>query len=189
MTSRGIKTQVLPASVLAGFWEIPVNEYIYKKRLEKPPLKKYFLICKIIRCSHQKMLKLNTYKFAIHGGCLKSPSWALQETQLCFSLFSNAATLLFFLHYFRGSGIGNKCASYLLVKESPEHGQRDVEEQHSEDHLDLCNQEFLVPTRGKRRCFIYSMTSLVLTCFHLHMHTALTSYFSSAQSIQWALLG
>lgn len=35
--------------------------------------------------------------------------------------------------------------SYLLVKESPEHGQRDVEEQHPHHHLHLGNQEFLEP--------------------------------------------
>lgn len=38
---------------------------------------------------------------------------------------------------------------YLLVEQGPEHGQRDVEEEHPEDHLDLRNQEFLVPSRGR----------------------------------------
>lgn len=44
-----------------------------------------------------------------------------------------------------------KRGSYLLVEQRPEHGQRDVEEEHPEDHLDLRDQEFLVPSRRREK--------------------------------------
>lgn len=44
---------------------------------------------------------------------------------------------------------------YLLVKESPEHGQRDVEEHHLQNHLDLRDQKFLQPIREEDSAFIF----------------------------------
>lgn len=41
------------------------------------------------------------------------------------------------------SEIKEAAGGHLLVEESPEHGQRDVEEQNLEDHLDLSDQKFL----------------------------------------------
>lgn len=46
--------------------------------------------------------------------------------------------------------IKENAGGHLLVEESPEHGQRDVEEQNLEDHLDLRDQKFL-GARKKRR--------------------------------------
>lgn len=44
--------------------------------------------------------------------------------------------------------------------------------------------------RPKKRDYdFYIHDCAVWTCLYLHMYTALTSYFSSAQSIQWVLLG
>lgn len=57
-----------------------------------------------------------------------------------------------------------KGVSYLLVKQSPEHGQRDVEEEHSEDHLHLRDQEFLVPRSRKKRVFLRSVANFVAEC-------------------------
>lgn len=84
-----------------------------------------------------------------------------------------------------------KGVSYLLVEQSPEHGQRDVEEEHPEDHLHLRNQEFLVPnSRREKSVFLRSVVNLVAGFVDtLVGRIALTSYFSSAQSIQWVLLG
>lgn len=41
------------------------------------------------------------------------------------------------------SEIKENVEGYLLIEESPEHGQRNVEEQNLEDHLDLRDQKFL----------------------------------------------
>lgn len=41
------------------------------------------------------------------------------------------------------SKINGDAGGHLLIKESPEHGQRDVQEQNLEHHLDLCDQKFL----------------------------------------------
>lgn len=35
-------------------------------------------------------------------------------------------------------------ASYLLIEQGPEHGQRDVENQNAQHHLDLLDQAFLI---------------------------------------------
>lgn len=54
---------------------------------------------------------------------------------------------------------------HLLVKESPEHGQRNVEEQHLEDHLHLRNQEFLeMQGEGENLGFKRLSVLLVFTC-------------------------
>lgn len=41
------------------------------------------------------------------------------------------------------SKMKENAGGHLLVEESPEHGQRDVEEQNLEDHLNLGDQKFL----------------------------------------------
>lgn len=41
------------------------------------------------------------------------------------------------------SEIRENLGGYLLIEERPEHGQRNVEEQNLEDHLDLGDQKFL----------------------------------------------
>lgn len=43
----------------------------------------------------------------------------------------------------RSSEIRENLGGYLLIEESPEHGQRNEEEQNLEDHLDLRDQKFL----------------------------------------------
>lgn len=53
-----------------------------------------------------------------------------------------------------GSEIRENLGGYLLIEESPEHGQRDVEEQNLEDHLDLRDQKFL--GEKKRRAEVNS---------------------------------
>lgn len=68
---------------------------------------------------------------------------------------------------------------HLLVEESPEHGQRDVEEQNLQDHLHLCDQKFLGARKEKKVVREGCLGVLVR-----HGGGTLTSYFSSAQSIQ-----
>lgn len=42
-------------------------------------------------------------------------------------------------------------ASYLLIEQGPEHGQRDVEDQNAQHHLDLLDQAFLMGERQETR--------------------------------------
>lgn len=48
------------------------------------------------------------------------------------------------------SKIKKNASGHLLVEESPEHGQRDVQEQNLEDHLDLRDQKFLGAEKERR---------------------------------------
>ena len=77
-----IKTSVLPAFVQPGLWALPVEEKTDRSSNT---------LCNI--CAHKvwkaKSQKLNAHNSAVQGGRLEGPSWALQETQLCFSLFLN----------------------------------------------------------------------------------------------------
>lgn len=76
------------------------------------------------------------------------------------------------------SEIRENLGGYLLIEESPEHGQRDVEEQNLEDHLDLRDQKFLGEKKrraGGQHAAWRARPRAAAT---------LTSYFSSAQSIQ-----
>lgn len=68
---------------------------------------------------------------------------------------------------------------HLLVEESPEHGQRDVEEQNLQDHLHLCDQKFL-GARKEEKVFREGCLGALVQ----RRDGTLTSYFSSAQSIQ-----
>lgn len=51
---------------------------------------------------------------------------------------------------------------YLLVKESPEHGQGDVKEQNLQHHLHLGNQEFLHQSREDHKNEFLSILLLVI---------------------------
>lgn len=42
-------------------------------------------------------------------------------------------------------------ASYLLIEQGPEHGQRDVENQDVQHHLDLLDQPFLTDGHRDKR--------------------------------------
>lgn len=98
-------------------------------------------------------LRFGTYEAAVHGGRLKGPPGALWKANICFFTLS-------FKHFHpcaltgcghdvaKKSGGENEGRIYLLVEQSPEHGQGDVEEEHPEDHLHLRDQEFLDPAAG-----------------------------------------
>lgn len=78
----------------------------------------------------------------------------------------------------RSSEIRENLGGYLLIEESPEHGQRNEEEQNLEDHLDLRDQKFLGEKKKKRRRLTAARRARPRAV------ATLTSYFSSAQSIQ-----
>lgn len=59
-----------------------------------------------------------------------------------------------------------KTGNHLLVKESPEHGQRDVEEHHLQHHLHLGNQKFLENKTGRR--IMMSKTLVICICIYLY---------------------
>lgn len=61
--------------------------------------------------------------------------------------------------------------SYLLVEQGPEHGQRDVEEEHPEDHLDLRNQEFLVPSRRRENKSVFACVYACVCIFFFFMRS------------------
>ena len=47
--------------------------------------------------------------------------------------------------------LNNFAISYLLVKQCPEHGKRDVQEEDLQDHFDLSNEKFLETEAERER--------------------------------------
>lgn len=150
-----------------------------KKREKLNPLWMF----KLFLCvAQQKRRRWNTHKVTVHGGRLEGPPGALWRKHSCSSVclwilpvhawvrMAYFCFLLKFVNY----NHKQKVAVYLLVEESPEHGQRDVEEQHLQHHLHLGNQEFLEPNTGKGIRILTSLSASIAFAWpcvrSLHLH-------------------